>query len=153
MRHISIIIANFLLIIVASGLISWPALASLNQPAQVIGMPFISTDCVTYAMPASFGGFICIEFNSTSLTLSDDEILDIDFPLFTDVPGAKTVFGPAISGEGASADGVVSGDDATANVLPFGLVDLSFPSIEQTTDQSMEYQDTYFFSDTLGVGA
>jgi hypothetical protein len=149
MRLISIIIANSLLIIVAMALISWPALAVSNEPAQVIGMPFISTGCVTYAMPASFGGFVCTEFNSTSLAQRDMEKLDIDFPLFTDIP-EPTVLGPTTGT--ASVDGVSLGDDATSNVLPFGLVDLAFPSIYQLVDQSMDYQDTYFFTDTLGIG-
>ncbi|BAI62423.1 hypothetical protein MCP_2351 [Methanocella paludicola SANAE] len=140
MRLISIIIAISLSAIAAAGLISWPALASLNQPAQVIGMPFISTDCVTYAMPASFGGFVCIEFNSTFLEQRDLEKLDIDFPLFTDA----TVAGPAVM----DAD---SGE-TTANVLPFGPVDLAFPSISQVADQSIKYSDTYFFTDTIGIG-
>src|SRR5512146_2546035 len=125
MRLISIIIAISLSAIAAAGLISWPALASLNQPAQVIGMPFISTDCVTYAMPASFGGFVCIEFNSTFLEQRDLEKLDIDFPLFTDA----TVAGPAVM----DAD---SGE-TTANVLPFGPVNLAFPSISQVAHQSI----------------
>ena len=47
-------------------------------------MPFISTDCVTYSMPASFGGFVCIEFNNTFLERRDFEKLDIDFPPFDD---------------------------------------------------------------------
>ncbi len=140
MRFVSITIAIFLSI-VAAGLISWPALASLNQPAQVIGMPFISTDCVTYAMPASFGGFVCIEFNSTFLERRDTEKLNIDFPLFNDV----AVAGPSV----IEADG----GETMENVLPFGPVDLAFPSISQRSDQSIEYSDTYFFTDTIGVGA
>jgi hypothetical protein len=120
----------------AAGLISWPAIAGLNQPAQVIGMPFISTDCVTYAMPASFGGFVCIEFNSTFLEQRDFEKLNIDFPLFTDA----IVAGPTNTGE------------STNNVLPFGPIDLAFPSISQIADQSIKYSDTYFFTDTIGLG-
>jgi hypothetical protein len=144
MRLIRNIIASSLLMIVASGLISWPALAALNQPAQVIGMPFMSTDCVIYTMPASFGGFLWTEFNSTSLALLDEEKLDIDFPLFRDVQGHGTILGPA---------SVNAGDvGATANVLPFGLVNLAFPSIRQTVNQSIDYVDTYFFTDTLGIG-
>ncbi len=136
MRLISTIIAISLSALAAAGLILWPALASLNQPAQVIGMPFISTDLVTYAMPASFGGYVCIEFNSTFLEQRDFEKLNIDFPLFTDSIAA----GPLDTGV------------STNNVLPFGPVDLAFPSISQVVDQSIKYSDTYFFTDTLGVG-
>jgi hypothetical protein len=150
MRPVSIIIAGILLSAAALALAPGTGLAAMNQPAQVIGMPFISTDCAIYAMPASFGGFLWTEFNSTSLTQRDLENLDIDFPLLADISGDKTVLGPT---EGtASADGISPGAGPAANVLPFGPVDLAFPSIRQTSDQSIEYRDTYFFSDTLGAG-
>jgi len=136
MRLISIVIAISLSALAAAGLILWPTLASLNQPAQVIGMPFISTDCVTYAMPASFGGYVCIEFNSTFLEQRDFEKLNIDFPLITD----------------SIATGPLDAGISTNNVLPFGPVDLAFPSMSQVVDQSIKYSDTYFFTDTLGVG-
>jgi hypothetical protein len=37
---------------------------------------------------------------------------------------------------------------AFANGLPFGLVNLAFPSITQSADNSYTYQRAYFFSDT-----
>ncbi len=91
MRLTCKLIACSLLIIAA---LARPALAALNQPAQVIGIPYMTTGCVTYAMPASFGGFLWTEFNSTSLTQRDLEKLDIDFPLLADIPGTQTVLGP-----------------------------------------------------------
>jgi hypothetical protein len=148
MRLTIIMIASFLMIMAA---LAAPVSAVSNQAAQVIGMPFITTDNVIYSMPASFGGFLCIEFNSTSLKQRDLEKLDIDFPLSADIPGAKTALGPASAGVGASVGGISLGAGSTANVLPFGPVNLAFPSIRQTVDQSMDYQDTYFFTDSLGI--
>lgn len=150
MRHTGIIIASSLLVYLALALLPGQALASLNQPAQVLGMPFITTDNVIYSTPASFGGFIWTEFNSTSLTRRDLEKLDIDFQLLV---GDGTVLGPTVAGQGASIDGLAAiGAGSAANVLPFGPVNLAFPSIRQTVDQSMDYQDTYFFTDTIGIG-
>ena len=142
MRLGNIAIASSLLIVIGSMLISGQALAALNQPAQVIGMPFMTTDNAIYGMPSSFGGFLMTEFNSTSLSQSDLEKLNIDFPLFSDIPGAEAMLGPTS----------VHADDAkaAANILPFGPVNLAFPSIGQTVDQTLNYQDTYFFSDSLG---
>lgn len=145
-------IASSLPVILAFTLISGQALAALNQPAQVLGMPFITTDNVIYSMPASFGGFVMTEFNSTSLTQRDLEKLNIDFPLLADIPGARTVLGPTSASAGSAVDNPLStGVGSTANVLPFGPVDLALPSIRQTVDQSVDYQDTYFFTDSLGI--
>jgi hypothetical protein len=150
MRLAIILIVSSLLILAS---LAAPALAVSNQAAQVIGMPFITTDNVVYSMPVSFGGFLCIEFNSTYLKPRDLEKMDIDFPLSADIPGANIALGPTNAGVGASVNGISPGASTTANVLPFGPVDLAFPNIRQTVDQSIDYQDTYFFTDTIGVRA
>ncbi|MGE5403292.1 MAG: hypothetical protein ACM3NG_00380 [Candidatus Doudnabacteria bacterium] len=98
MRFIRIAIANLLLIITLFAFITPPALAQLNQPAQVIGIPFMSTDNVAYAMPASFGGFLSAEFNSTALTQNYFGDLAISFkPLtFSAIPDERVLDLPHI---------------------------------------------------------
>jgi hypothetical protein len=88
-------------------------------------------------------------FHQQKANLSDKESLDIDFPLFTDIP-EPTVLGPTTGA--ASVDGISLGDDATSNVVPFGLVDLAVPSISQESEQSYDVSSTGFYTSTfLGI--
>ncbi len=70
------------------------------------------------------------------------EAIDIDFPAFTDV----LRLGPAVASGTMAVDGALGG--TSFNVLPFGPVNLAFPSIEQTAFEMCAYQRTYFYSDT-----
>lgn len=118
MRSIRIAIANLLLIFLLFAFIVQPAFAQI-QAAQVLAIPFVSTCGVAYAMPASFAGFLCKEFNSTSLVQSYTGDLAISFkPItFSAVPDEQ---------------------------------DLALPHIQQNIDASTIYNDTYFFTDSLG---
>ena len=77
MRFIGIAIANLLLIIVLFTIMAPPAFA--QTPQDEIGIPFVSICDVSYAMPASFGGIVITEFNSTALSQNDFEDLAISF--------------------------------------------------------------------------
>lgn len=91
-------------------------------------------------------------FHQQTGTATDFEALDINFPPLIDIPRATTVLGPATAGSGVVADGVTLGAGATANVLPFGLVNLAFPSIQQTVDQTYSVTETGFYTATfLGI--
>lgn len=79
-------------------------------------------------------------FNQATSTASDFENINIDFPV-SDVLSSDGVtnnldLGPT----------VVTGDDGTvtSNVLPFGPVNLAFPSISQTVDQAQAVTQTSF---------
>jgi hypothetical protein len=81
-------------------------------------------------------------FHQQSLNVSDIEHYDMAFPLFADGLG----LGPTIIGAGATVDGVDFGAGGTSNVLPFGLVNLAFPSIHEDVSQSVSATQTGFFA-------
>lgn len=87
-------------------------------------------------------------FHQQTLTAADNESMSISFP----VSIGGIVAGPVQAGAGSAVGGVSSGAGATANVLPFGLVDLAFPSIDETIDQSYSASSTGFYTATfLGI--
>ena len=106
------------LLAVAFVVLALPAYASL-VPTEY-GFPVIVQNGSTSA------------FNQDTANATDFEAIDINFP--------------------ASIDGVnlgstvISGTDgtATANVLPFGPVDLAFPDISQVVDQTQDVTHTDF---------
>jgi hypothetical protein len=94
-------------------------------------------------VPTSFGFPVIVQsgtttaFNQDTATAQDFETVDINFPAFTD----DTVLGPSTfkNGEVDDVEGI-----QTANVLPFGPVNLAFPSISQTVMQTQEVTHTDF---------
>ena len=111
-----------LLLVLAVAVIAMPA--SANLVATSFGFPVIVQSGTTSA------------FNQDTAFASDFETLDINFPPFV----GDTVLGPLVGT--AAVDGVaVTG---TANVLPFGPVNLAFPSISQTVEQTQEVTHTDF---------
>lgn len=81
------------------------------------------------ADPGVFGGSLTTSFNSNTMRTSDTEDINIDFPYLTD----NAVYGPSAGNR-----------SSLANILPFGPVDLAFPSIEQTVSTSQEYERTSY---------
>ena len=119
------------------------------QPAAAFNTtasPFITTDNTIFMFPVCTTGLTILEFNSINASSIDQETFDLNFPLFSD----GSVFGPTQSGAGALLDGVTVGSGASFNVIPFGPVNLAFPSISQKTDSIRTFQRTYFFTDTFG---
>jgi hypothetical protein len=115
------------------------------QPATAfneMGIPFITSCDFVYMAPFSNTDLTIIEFNSARASLIDNETFNMEFPLFADGFAAGPVVGPF------AMDGL--GIGASTNVLPFGPVNLAFPSIDQTAFQRSEYERTYFFVDTIG---
>ncbi len=94
-------------------------------------------------VPTSFGFPVIVQsgtttaFNQDTASAVDIEDVSINFPAFTD----NTVLGPSTFCDGTVDD--VSGVK-TANVLPFGPVNLAFPSISQTVMQTQEVTHTDF---------
>ncbi|BAI61760.1 conserved hypothetical protein [Methanocella paludicola SANAE] len=111
-----------LLLLLAIAMVTMPV--SANLVATSFGFPVIVQSGTTSA------------FNQDTAFASDFETLDINFPPFV----GDTVLGPLVGT--AAVDGVsVTG---TANVLPFGPVNLAFPSISQTVEQTQEVTHTDF---------
>ncbi len=129
-----------LLFLLAIAVVAMPA--SANLVATSFGFPVIVQSGTTSA------------FNQDTATATDFETLDINFPVFGDDFALGPVVGP-FSAEGVSVSG-------TANVLPFGPVNLAFPSISQEVTQVQEVTHTDFAQTTesaefaypfVGVGA
>lgn len=79
-------------------------------------------------------------FHQQALDTADVEAVNVDFPLFSESPAGNTVAGPVIA------------DGSSANVLPFGLVDLAMPSISQSSFQSVDATNTGFYqANFLGI--
>ncbi|BAI61759.1 conserved hypothetical protein [Methanocella paludicola SANAE] len=112
-----------LLLVLAIAMIAVPA--SANLVATSFGFPVIVQSGTTSA------------FNQDTAFATDFETVDINFPVFQD----GTVFGPT-DGTIGTVDPIAL--DGTANVLPFGPVNLAFPSISQTVEQTQEVTHTDF---------
>jgi len=87
-------------------------------------------------------------FHQKTLQTIDDESLNINFPVFDSFNSgsANNILAPGPA--------EVKGDELTgsANVLPFGPVDLAFPDISQIVFQSIAASSTGFYSATfLGI--
>lgn len=117
------------------------------QPAMAytqMAIPFITTCDTIYMEPTKLSDSIIAEFNNVNIIGTSAHTLNIDFPAFAD----GVHLGPMVASGAAGIDGVTGIDRASFNVLPFGPVNLAFPSIGQTADDTYTYQRTYFFTDT-----
>lgn len=113
--------------------------------ANVIAIPFITSDNFIFSEPLSSNALTVEEFNSASTASRSAETLDISFPAFS----GDTALGPSLFSDGVLSNGATAGSLRSTNVLPFGPVDLAFPSISQRADESLAYERTYFFTDTF----
>jgi len=122
------------------------AITMAVRPAMAytqMAIPFITTCDTIYMEPMEFADSNITEFNSVNVIDTSVETLNIDFPAFAD--GIHP--GPVVASGTAAIDEVLGIDRAAFNVLPFGQVNLAFPSIMQTADETRAYQRTYFFTD------
>jgi len=113
-----------LLLVLAIAIVAMPA--SANLVATTFGFPVIVQNGTTSA------------FNQDTATATDFETINISIPITADGIDLGASVGPL------AADGVALGAGATANVLPFGPVNLAFPSISQTVAQTQEVTHTDF---------
>ncbi len=113
-----------LLVMLAMALVALPAYANLVP--TTFGFPVIVQNGSTSA------------FNQDTATATDFEFVDIQIPITADGIDIGSSVGPL------AADGVALGAGASSNVLPFGPVNLAFPSITQTVDQTQTVTHTDF---------
>ena len=113
-----------LLLLLAIAIVALPA--SANLVATTFGFPVIVQNGTTSA------------FNQDTATATDFENVAINFPVTADGIDLGPSVGPL------AADGVALGAGASSNVLPFGPVNLAFPSISQTVDQTQTVTHTDF---------
>jgi len=113
-----------LLLVLAIAIVALPA--SANLVATTFGFPVIVQNGTTSA------------FNQDTATATDFENVNISIPITADGIDLGASVGPL------AADGVALGKGATSNVLPFGPVNLAFPSITQTVDQTQDVTHTDF---------
>lgn len=131
-----VVIANAIVIIV---------IIMMIQPAAgltTISIPFVSTGCTAFMAPLANTACTIEEFNSASAFANSAETLDISFPLSGD-----SLFKRSAANDNA---GISNNDGSlTSNAVPFGSVDLAFPSIAQAAIENAGAQRTYFFTDTF----
>ncbi len=118
---------NGLLLLLAITMVAMPAYANLVP--TTFGFPVIVQNGSTSA------------FNQDTASATDFENVSINFPALTNalVLGPSTFNYGEVFSPTSSAFGV-----ATANVLPFGPVNLAFPSIQQTVIQTQNVTHTDF---------
>ncbi len=147
---------------VIKGLVLLLAVAILALPAYANLVP------TTFGFPVIVQNGTTSAFNQDTACATDFENIDIDFPAYfdglhlgastlnlgvADADSSGSIVDPAAAdavpgAAAAAADGVADafgvGATATANVLPFGPVNLAFPDIEQTVFQTQQVTHTDF---------
>jgi hypothetical protein len=94
----------------------------------------------TYGFPVIVQNGSTSAFNQDTANATDFEAININFPpSFDGVNLGPTALSGSLAADGLSADGT-----ATANVLPFGPVNLAFPDINQVVDQTQAVTHTDF---------
>jgi C4-dicarboxylate transporter len=100
------------------------------------GMSSASLVSTSFGFPVIVQSGNTSAFNQDTAFATDFENVNIDFPIFSDGTSLGATVGDV------ALDGVaVSG---SSNVLPFGPVNLAFPSISQTVQQTQEVTHTDF---------
>ena len=87
-------------------------------------------------------------FHQQTFSGFDNESLNIDFPAFDRFSADGINNDLALGPTAVTTDGIT----ASANILPFGLVNLAFPSISETVDQGYNASSTGFYTASfLGI--
>jgi hypothetical protein len=114
----------------------------------ILALAFAVCALPVYAnlVPTTFGFPVIVQngstsaFNQDTANATDFEAININFPVSVD--GAN-LGATALTGS-LAADGLDATGTATANVLPFGPVNLAFPDINQVVDQTQDVTHTDF---------
>jgi hypothetical protein len=114
----------------------------------ILALAFAVCALPVYAdlVPTTFGFPVIVQngstsaFNQDTANATDFEAININFPASID--GAN--LGPTSISGSLAADGLCADGTATANILPFGPVNLAFPDINQVVDQTQDVTHTDF---------
>ncbi len=134
-KPLTILLISILVVLSTTPTVSWARTEARYE--LIAGDVFFGNDLGQFRTTQSL-------FHQNTLQTEDLEHLNIDFPIKADDLG----LGPTIGS--VEADGV----DLTgsANVLPFGPVNLAFPDIHQDALQSVAATQTGFFTaNTVGI--
>jgi hypothetical protein len=107
-------------------------------------MAIVALPVYANLVPTSFGFPVIWQSGVTSAFYQDEvhaldtEEMNIEFGIFSDDFNLGSSVGPL------DAAGINLEKGATSNVLPFGPANLAFPSIDQTTDLTMNQSHTDF---------
>lgn len=134
-KPLTILLISILVIVSAVPTISWARTEARYE--LIAGDVFFGNDIGQFTTKQSL-------FHQNTLQAEDIEHLNIDFPITADNLGLGPTVGTA-EFDGAALTG-------SANVLPFGPVNLAFPSVHQDAFQSMAATQTGFFTaNTVGI--
>ncbi len=126
-------ITVFFAIMLAAGMMASDA------SARIEGRWALQTGDITVGEDISIQKPMASVFHQQTTSLSDVEHLNLNFPIFSD----GVDLGPTTGA--AAADGfALSG--GTANVLPFGPVNLALPSLHQDVTEAARASSTGFFT-------
>jgi hypothetical protein len=116
-------------------------IAILALAFSVVALP-VYADLVptTYGFPVIVQNGSTSAFNQDTAAATDFEAINISFPVSLD---GTDLGATALSGS-LAADGLSANGTATANVFPFGPVNLAFPDINQVVDQTQATTSTDF---------
>ncbi|BAI61278.1 hypothetical protein MCP_1206 [Methanocella paludicola SANAE] len=134
-KPLTILLVSILVVISTMPTVSWARTEARYE--LIAGDVFFGNDLGQWVTKQSL-------FHQNTLQTEDLEHLNIDFPIKADDLG----LGPTIGT--AEADGVAL--TGSANVLPFGPVNLAFPDVHQDAFQSIAATQTGFFTaNTVGI--
>jgi hypothetical protein len=98
-------------------------------------------------VPTTFGFPVIVQngstsaFNQDTANATDFEAININFPVSAD---GVDLGATALNGTISTPSGLDASGTASANVLPFGPVNLAFPDINQVVDQTQDVTHTDF---------
>ena len=128
-------------ILLLSLLITGAAVPGVSSARVEARYELISGDAI---FGNDFGATTCKQtlFHQQTLDTSDLESISINFPPSAD----GTDIGPLQAMGSTAIGGITASGSATANVIPFGPVDLAFPDISETVSQSYSASSTGFYT-------
>jgi len=115
-------------VLITLAVVVLPVLASANLTPVTVGIPAIVQSGSTSA------------FNQDTANATDFEAININFPVSID----GLSLGPTALSGSVTSPIVNATGSATANVLPFGPVDMAFPDVNQVVDQTQDVTHTDF---------
>ena len=120
--------------------LGWMAVLALA--VAICALPvYASLVATSFGFPVIVQNGSTSAFNQDTASAFDLENVNINFPVTAD--GVN--LGPtSLSGTVTTPSGTTATGTASANVLPFGSVNLAFPNISQTSDEGQSQTATSF---------